>query len=84
MLDLNNLGKIAQEAANIANNPMAQGVLNNPNVAGFVDQAEKMTGMDLNGNGTVGAATPMIDDAVMPAKEATETPAEETAETTEE
>ena len=83
MLDLNNLGKMAQEATNLANNPMAQGILNNPAVSGFVNQAEKMTGIDLNGNGTVGAAAPIVDDTVIPAVDVVES-TEETTETIEE
>jgi hypothetical protein len=54
MLDLNSLTKLATEAEIIATNPMAQQVLNNPMIAGVVDQVEKLTGRDLNGNGTIG------------------------------
>jgi hypothetical protein len=54
-MDLNNLANMAQQATNIAHNPMAQQILSNPAVSGFVDQAEKAIGMDLNGNGSVGA-----------------------------
>jgi hypothetical protein len=55
-MDLNNLANMAQQAGNLANNPMAQQILNNPAVSGMVDQVEAMTNMDLNGNGSVGAA----------------------------
>lgn len=63
---------MAQEATNLANNPMAQGILNNPAVSGFVDQAEKMTGMDLNGNGNVGAVAQVVDDTAVPADDVAE------------
>jgi hypothetical protein len=53
MLDLNSLTKLATEAEIIATNPMAQQVLNNPMIAGVVDQVEKLTGRDLNGSGTI-------------------------------
>jgi hypothetical protein len=54
-MDLNNLANMAQQAGNLANNPMAHQILNNDAVSGLVNQAESMTGMDLNGNGSVGA-----------------------------
>lgn len=55
MLDLNNLGNLAKEATNLANNPMAQQVLNNPTIVGLVNEAEKYSGMDLDGNGSIGS-----------------------------
>jgi hypothetical protein len=54
-MDLNNLANMAQQAGNLANNPMAQQILNNDAISGLVNQAEEMTNMDLNGNGSVGA-----------------------------
>jgi hypothetical protein len=73
-MDLNNLANMAQQAGNLANNPMAQGVLNNPAVSGLVDQAESMTGMDLNGNGSVGAAAqPQVQDQTETTEEVTAT-----------
>jgi hypothetical protein len=60
MLDLNNLTNLASEAEKIATNPMAQQVLNNPIIAGVVDQVEILTGRDINGNGMVGSA--VVDD----------------------
>jgi hypothetical protein len=56
-MDLNNLANMAQQAGNIANNPMAQQILNNGAISGLVNQAEEMTNMDLNGNGSVGAVS---------------------------
>jgi hypothetical protein len=55
-MDLNNLANMAQQAGNLANNPMAQQILNNDAVSGLVNKAEEMTGMDLNGDKNVGAA----------------------------
>lgn len=60
-MDFNNLANMAQQAGNLANNPMAQQILNNDAIAGFVNQAEEMTNMDLNGNGSVGAAAQVSD-----------------------
>jgi hypothetical protein len=55
-MDFSKIADMAKQAGDLANNPMAQGVLNNPAMAGIVDQVESMTKMDLNGNGSVGAA----------------------------
>jgi hypothetical protein len=73
-MDLNNLANMAQQAGNLANNPMAQQILNNDAVSGLVNKAEEMTGMDLNGDKNVGAAaqTAAQDDVVESQETATE------------
>jgi hypothetical protein len=54
-MDLNNLANMAQQAGNLASNPMAQQILNNPAVSGILNQVEDTLNMDLNGNGSIGA-----------------------------
>jgi hypothetical protein len=85
-MDLNNLGNLAQEASNLTNNPMVQQALNNPAVAGFVNEAEKFSGMDLNGNSSIGTAAPIQADnsTALAQDEATENLTEEASQTTEE
>jgi hypothetical protein len=56
-MDLNNIANMAQQAGNLANNPIAQQILNNDAIEGFVNQAEEMTNIDLNGNGSVGSSS---------------------------
>ena len=71
-MDFKNLTNLAQQAGNITSNPVAQQVLNNPAVSDFVQQAEKVTGMDLDGNGSI-VAQAQVTDQIDQAKESTVT-----------
>jgi hypothetical protein len=70
-MDLNNLANMAQQAGNLANNPIAQQILNNDAVAGMVHQAEEMTGMDINGDKNVGASQSVAQSDVTDTEEVT-------------
>jgi hypothetical protein len=73
IMDLNNLANMAQQAGNLANNPMAQQILNNDAVSGLVNKAEEMTGMDLNGDKNVGASQAVAQSDVADTEEVTAT-----------